>query len=374
MQANLAGEVFVDKVRAYEPDPSKQGEIRYIYSDITLVKYNNKVLYIYTNNGTISKSIVQAARRYVENKNNQRREYIPECTKLTLLYFIYMALLPETREEFNRVRIEREKCKPVVWWPWILLLLLLLIPLGFGLGFGLTQTSRTIVLPNVTNTSTTTMVPTTTTTTMVPTTTTTMAPLTTGINTTTTTTTTSMPTTPAPIFCGLTNPSFDAGSLVGWTTGSSIAGGGPSVIGPPTSCQNGLFCMFTGIAQSASPPTCTMPMGTAQLYQNWFMFDCTLSISFWYTTTAAMQPFENTDLVQAYIRQQNGGAIVATLFSFPIPFGTIPYTQYTFNVCDGSCGGVDLTPFVGQTLSISVEYLSQSIECGGTVWDNFCVQ
>lgn len=182
-------------------------------------------------------------------------------------------------------------------------------------------------------------------------------------------------TTPMPIPCGLMNPSFEDISMpqvMGWDTLTSLDGT-PNLIS--SGCQSGTSCLNQGVPSETDPPGCTMSVGVAELNQNWFMYDCMLSISFWYRSISSTpNASEDSERVSAYIREANGGAFVAILLDFTPPEGSLAFSQYTCDVCDGSCGGVNLTPYIGQELSISFRYRSGTTACGGAIWDNVCIQ
>lgn len=218
------------------------------------------------------------------------------------------------------------------------------------------------VPPTTTTTTTTTEVTTTTTTTEV------------------TTTTTEPPTTPASIPCGLVNPSFEYGNLSGWTiantfVGTPIISTGDAVFSPP-GCQDGSFCMLEGSPSLLDPPACSQTgfPGVARLHQNWYMSSCALTLSFWFATISADPMVEGGNIQIATINEANFGTQISQLiYTLPPAPGTQGWQSYSCNLCDFSCGGVDLTPYIGQTLSITFTYSGGVEPCTGVFWDNVCV-
>lgn len=358
----------------------------------TLLEVNDKTdfakLFFFTKNkAPPTESLIDKAIEDVQAAWDNGK--IKMCPYLSLMYWLYMTKLPNNRDEFDYFKDKRElECRrrPVVvgwWYLFGLLLLLLIIGVTLGVIFGIPKT--TVILVNITtNTTTTTTLLTTTTTTEPPTTTTTSEPPTTTTTTTelTTTepptTTTPMPTIPPPIPCGLVNPSFDSGNLTdGWIIENMLGGtpvisnGAPEIPG----CQDGPFCTLEGSPSIYQPPNCSQAEypGIARFYQNWFMYDCNLTISFWYATVSADHSASN--IVQVTINEANFGTQITQLLLFnPTPNTTIGWTQYTCNVCDTSCGSTDLSPYINQTLSITFTYSGAVEPCSGVFWDNACIQ
>jgi hypothetical protein len=175
---------------------------------------------------------------------------------------------------------------------------------------------------------------------------------------------TTFPPTPPPITCGLVNPDFEYGNLTGWTSYSSTSGLGPAV--ESSGCQSGTYCVREGILSALS--NCTQNIGNSVVQQTWFMSDCSLNISFWYRTIAAsgaLAFFKSRLIVP--------GPLV-TLFDTQIPIGTASFAQYVCNVCDGSCGGTNLGTYIGQYMTLTLEYEAVFATCAGVMWDNVCIQ
>lgn len=177
------------------------------------------------------------------------------------------------------------------------------------------------------------------------------------------------------ITCGLVNPDFEYGNFTGWLTsnvGLESSGSGPVI--ESSGCQSGTYCVREGILSTADPPTCVQN-GTdgsyAVVQQTWFMSDCTLDISFWYRTTgSSFSTFANIFRAEVLVP---GPTVL--LLNAGIPPGSTAFSQYTCNVCDGSCGGVNMTPYIGQYVTLALEYyyVGGSV-CGGVMWDNVCIQ
>lgn len=360
-------------------------------------------------------ALLQRATTYVRKLEGT----INRCTWLSLMYWLLKAQLPTTGSAFRKISDERaRRCKrrPFcgIWWWWCCLMVpVIAIAITMGVLYG-SHTFLTPV-PNITTTTevtTTTEIPTTTTevatttTTEAPTTTTTEAPTTTTEVTTTTTTTTTTealtttteaptttteapttttttteaPTTPPSIPCGLVNPSFEYGNLSGWTiantfVGTPIISTGDAVFSPP-GCQDGSFCMLEGSPSIYQPPNCSQTgfPGVARLHQNWYMSSCALTVSFWFATISADPLVEGGNIQIATINEANFGTQISQLiYTLPPAPGTQGWQSYSCNLCDFSCGGVDLTPYIGQTLSITFTYSGGVEPCTGVFWDNVCV-
>lgn len=178
---------------------------------------------------------------------------------------------------------------------------------------------------------------------------------------------------PPPLVCGLENYSFANGTMDGW----NIIAPGIDRLTPiqglstPTavSCNSPDFCAMAGVFDTTS---CTQTIGNAIFQQSFEMpSSCGTTVEFRYDTGSV--DF-NVVRNQISVRIADGPTVVAQLLYFQALFGILGPVTYTCNVCDTSCGGVDLTPYFGQTLTIQFELIGINAACTGLQVDKVCIQ
>jgi hypothetical protein len=140
-------------------------------------------------------------------------------------------------------------------------------------------------------------------------------------------------------------------------------------------CNSLPHCALEGVFSTTGPPACTKTPGVSRIYQNFFLHSCGYSISFWYRTSANFIPLSESDTFSVEILLYNDvGPVITTLIEAPpTSFTTSDWQLYTCAACDGTCGLVNLTPFVGQFLTIALTYNSITTDCGGVLWDDVCI-
>lgn len=159
-------------------------------------------------------------------------------------------------------------------------------------------------------------------------------------------------TTTAPVAspCAFQNPSFETGLFAPfWNpTGAFyfVVGGG--AYNPYTGLYN-LF-PYAGAYQAqvgfAGPGTVTSSNGAVN--QAVVIPSCGHRFRFAYQTIGTSPGFATAF---ARIQTLSGATVLANLVSMPVPIGLTTWTQYSCGICDGTCGGLDMTPYVGQALS-----------------------
>lgn len=192
----------------------------------------------------------------------------------------------------------------------------------------------------------------------------------------TTTTTAVPPTTAPPLVCGLENYNFANETLDGWNV---IAPGIdritplPALSTPtaqPSCFVSGDSCAMTGVFDTVF--SCTQTIGNAIFQQSFEMpSSCATTMEFRYDVGS--NDF-NAVRNQISVRIADGPTVVTQLLFFQSLPGILGPLTYTCNACDTSCGGVDLTPFFGQTLTIQFELIGVNTACTGLRVDNVCIQ
>jgi hypothetical protein len=184
------------------------------------------------------------------------------------------------------------------------------------------------------------------------------------------------PTTPIPTCFGnqLQNPSFETGNLDYWvippqTTPFASYNNSLKVVSGV--CDDGTYCLQAGIANtSCTKPSDPDDLVGSSVYQSFLFSDCSINISFSYSVIAE----NDEDNIQIYVGDAPTSGF--PILSFTTTLVPIPFTTYNCNVCDGSCGGYDISSAYsfGQTLIIQLLYISYSPLCGGILWDNVCIK
>ena len=183
-----------------------------------------------------------------------------------------------------------------------------------------------------------------------PTVSTTAPPTTTGGGTTTTgvSISTTIPvTTIEPQNCLFINPGFESGSPTpGWYSMGSFTQVLASAYNPATLSYSifpsgGLYMAQAGWSGPGGVLT-----GQGYLYQDINIPACNATLSFNFRTYANSNGYGRISMQIA----NTDGAVLVNIFSLTPPVGVSDWSSFSCSICDGSCGGLSLQPYVGQTL------------------------